>query len=247
MSYEDIDKAFRKAAEWVTYSWPGVISAEDLSQELWVWYLERPSIRDRFDSAPYTEVVQIAAAQAHKIASEAREDNARFSSQITYSIEDIKDALRGKSLSRELLSDLAAGMDALRERAEGEYVDAIEARYFEKVMPATQADRDRLKNAHKALAEETNRVVRAKFDGPRRVYEAAKNQGQYRTSGDGPGSKRRVFPEVNNSKNIFDPEFSDMPGSSMYQHWVYEDQHPTERNARLENWSADDFADTWER
>ncbi|MEU4709470.1 hypothetical protein AB0G00_23835 [Nocardia salmonicida] len=245
--FEGIDKAFKKAAQWAAYSWPGVMTPEDVSQELWVWYLESPSVRAKIAESSTLERTQLASRQAHKIISGYKEADARFSGRVEYSVEDIKNALRGKALSRELMTDLAEGMESLRDRAEGEYFDAIEARYFDKIPTENVNERVRLSRALVALTEETNRLVRAKFDGPRRIYEAAENTGQHRTTGDGPGSKRRVFPEVDNSRSIFDPEMRGMAGLDMYKSWIYPEEFPNERQPVLSNWSPEERADTWQQ
>ncbi|WP_280485406.1 hypothetical protein [Nocardia cyriacigeorgica] len=237
MSIEFLDKQFRRAAESVTYSWPGVIAADDITQELWVWYLTSPAVQRKLAGIPAHEVFNIAIRQGHNIASAGREANARFSTQVQYSVEDIEKALasNGKGVSREMADDLASGLKGLDGRT-ARHREAIEARYIDGVMPEDDAARMRLTRAVAALTEETNRAVRAKFER----YEAAPGK----TLGDGPGTKRVVFPDdTNHSRSIFDSEWNGIPGIDMYRSWVVPELYPDERPARIENWHEDERAD----
>ncbi|WP_342760405.1 hypothetical protein [Nocardia arthritidis] len=78
------------------------------------------------------------------------------------------------------------------------------------------------------------------------TYEEYSEGKAFRTLNDGPGSKRRVFPEaVNNSQNIFDSEFNGIPGIDMYRSWVQPEMYPRERPARIETWHENDREDCW--
>ncbi|WP_232535630.1 hypothetical protein [Nocardia terpenica] len=223
-----------RAAHAVVLEWPGVIDADDLAQELWVQVWESQATRTLLEGKPARERMNLLCRMGHRIAAGYRSDNARFSAQVRYSVDDIKDALSGRSLWSEITEDIALGMKGLRERND-RYADAIE-RYVRKVPPETEADRKRRDRAIEALADETNAAVRQLFDG----FEARPG----RTLGDGPGSKRRAFPQdVNNSKNIFDPEFNGSPRLDMYRSWVDPEMYPDERPARIENWDTYSRAD----
>ncbi|MFE2997962.1 hypothetical protein ACFXG4_23450 [Nocardia sp. NPDC059246] len=236
MNNEELDKVFKKASEWVTYSWPGVIESDDLAQELWLWYLTRPSVAERFQRATRRECLQLAASHGHQIAAGIRTDNARFSNQVQYSVGDIKDALAGRSRWPEILEDITRGMEALRERNDN-YADAIEKIKRPDGETMTPAERKRRERAIEALTEETNAGIRQLFDG----YTPEPGK----TLGDGPGSKRRVFPNDVSSKNIFDSEFNGIPGIDMYRSWVEPEMYPDEGPALVDNWSEYDREDCW--
>jgi hypothetical protein len=161
----------------------------------------------------------------HRIAARSRDSNARFSNQVQYGVEDIKAALEGRSLWRELIDDMAAGMESLRERYE-EYADAIESRFTDGDVPKAPAEKMRQTRAVVALTEETNRVVRSKFD--RMKPEPGK------TLGDGPGTRRTAFPMDHNpnGRSIFDSDFKGEE-MDMYRDWILE---PGKRPALIDNW-----------
>ncbi|QIS16448.1 hypothetical protein [Nocardia arthritidis] len=83
----------------------------------------------KISESDYPLAARLTTMQAHRIASVKREANARFSSQIKYSAEDIKNALSGETLWSELIDDMTAGLDSLRIR-NPDYAAAIEARYL---------------------------------------------------------------------------------------------------------------------
>lgn len=246
LNSDEVNKVFRKAAEWASHSWPGVVEKDDLAQELWLWYLTRPSVRAKFEEMDYRGRLQVATKHAHRLTAELRNANARFSNQVRYSVDDIRDALSGRSRWPEIADDVAQGLAALTRR-NAAYVEAIE-QFVSDNRPSDNAYRMRLTRAIEALTDETNAVVRQLFDGgipTRAVTEDEYRAGDgYRTLSDGPGTKRRAFPrDVNSSKNIFDSEFNGIPGIDMYRSWVEPDLYPQERPARIENWSEYDRED----
>ncbi|WP_280429114.1 hypothetical protein [Nocardia brasiliensis] len=233
---EKLDRAIRHAAHAVTYEWPNVIEADDLAQELWVKVLESPATQELLDGKTSRELINLLARMGHRIASRYRTNNARFSNQIRYSVDDIKAALSGLSLWPEITDDIELGLAALRDRNE-RYAEAIQA-FVRNEPPPTEADRKRRDRAIEALTEETNAAIRRLFD--------AYTPEPGKTLRHGPGTKRTApAPTVDNAKNVFDSEFNSMPGIDMYRSWVEPDMYPNEQPARVENWSTYDREDCW--
>lgn len=247
MNNEEINRVVYRAARAVALEWPGVIEVDDLAQELWVQILESPATQEILSNKSARDQMNLLARMGHRTAARYRNDSARFSNQVRYSVDDIKDALTGRSLWPEIVDDIALGMDALRGR-NASYADAIEM-YLSDTRPTGEVFRKRLQRAIEALTDETNAAVRQLFDGAiptNAVTEDEYVASPFRTASDGPGSKRRTFPkDVNNSKSIFDAEFNAIPGIDMYRSWVEPEMYPDERPARIENWTEYDREDTW--
>ncbi|MGW0245091.1 hypothetical protein ACWDYH_00475 [Nocardia goodfellowii] len=234
MNNHELDKVIRRAANAVVYEWPNVIEADDLAQELWVKILESPATQDVLAEKTSREQMNLLARMGHRIASRYRNNNLRFSVQVRYSAEDIKDALTGRSLWPEIIDDITLGIDALRQRNAG-YADAIQRIREPDSEAMTPADRKRRERAIEALTETTNAVVRQLF--------AAYTDEPGKTLGDGPGTRPKATQANPNAKSIFDSEFNSMPGIDMYRSWVEPEMYPEESPARVGNWSQYDRED----
>ncbi|WP_458682252.1 hypothetical protein [Prescottella equi] len=170
-----LKQAIGRAASSVVIQWPDVIDSDDLEQELWVWYLTSPKVREKLDSVPDRERHLLLVRQGHNIAAEAVKANHRFATTFAYSVDDVKAALRGEALSAALLDDFSEAMETLRERKD-QNADVIRRRYGLGESLVSDSDRSALRRAHIALTDEMNRIVREKFDA----------------RSDGPGSKSVV-------------------------------------------------------
>ncbi|WP_378733625.1 hypothetical protein [Nocardia brasiliensis] len=161
-----------RAASAVVREWPGVIDAEDLGQELWLWILTSKSVQTKIvgsdDYLSYRLFVQ----HGHKIASAEAEKNVRFATNVQYSTDDVRKALDGQLRWAELLDDLTAAMEVIRAR-NPQYADAIRKRFGEK---QKGVDYNAVKRGVIAVTEEMNRQARVK-------------RAEY---GDGPGARRVV-------------------------------------------------------
>ncbi|WP_431941630.1 hypothetical protein [Nocardia grenadensis] len=233
MDNEELNKIFRKAADSVSYTWPEVIEVDDLAQELWIWYLESPSVRRMLAGLPKHEGYNLIVRQGHNLASAARDRNARFSGRIRYIPADVVCMLESRGrISPEMRDDLEDGMNALRDRT-GTHTAALTARFVNKAIPESKTEQKQLERAVNALTEEMNRAVRAKFERMTPIPGG--------TLGDGPGTRRTAFPNDFDQvpRNIFDDEFR---GEEMdqYRGWVQPEIFPEVRPALVENW--DEYA-----
>lgn len=156
---KSVDWAFRTAARNASHSWVSALEPEDVVQELWAWYLERPYVIRRFDEMDRTEALKYATKQANNIYSADVKASYIASGSVTYSSDAVKAALKGTSEHWDLERLLPLGMDALRRRYI-EFADALEGRYRDNKVPATNAESQVLKRAHQAITEEINQIHR---------------------------------------------------------------------------------------
>lgn len=146
----DVDEILTKAA-WSAKSRGWSIEVDDLKQELWIWYLERPSVQKGLTQ-------KVATYQANQIAASKLREDMIFNVTYDYSVDTVKDILKGKIRGRRALEDLADAIESLKEKNE-DYTDVIAKRYYsnEKL---TKAESDRLYHAHIRLTDEINRAAK---------------------------------------------------------------------------------------
>lgn len=183
--------AKRAVAEWFTGQF-GRFDEEinDVTQDLWVWYLERPSIAKTFADLPPHGIQHLCYKQALAILSENRFDQNVFEALAIYSSDSVKDVLKGKSTNKFLKLILPAAMDAINP----DYQQAISSRYEEGVIPEQDSPEiHRLKNAHKSLTAEVNRLYVTAAEEP-----------------EGTGSKNAVFPQTRRPKGGHGDPTADM-------------------------------------
>jgi hypothetical protein len=173
--------AKRAVAEWFTGQF-GRFDEEisDLTQDLWVWYLESPSIAKAFADMPSYGVQKVCYKQALAILSEKAFSDDVFEAKAIYSSDSVKDVLKGKSTNKFLKLILPAALEAINP----DYRAAIVNRYEAGVIPEQDsAEIHRLKNAHKAVTAEVNRLYVTAAEEP-----------------EGVGSKTAVFPRTRRPK-----------------------------------------------
>jgi len=182
--------------------------------------------------------------------------------QETYSIESVKDELKGVSTNRRIVDLLPDAMKALDVR-HAAYSEALRSRYLDEVIPEQGADAQLLTDAHRAITDEVNRLNRGDWvfrDGPslKNAVPAEERKGKGATSDPtadmaiavmSSAEARDVFygeipayglnvqlihePTPNPVWSIFDDDFRDMPGVHSYRASVFPDLYPNERS----NWN----------
>ncbi|GAB4588693.1 hypothetical protein [Nocardia sp. IFM 10818] len=158
MTVEHLKKLIDRAAGAVEREWPGVIDAEDLAQELWVWILERPSVQKKFAESNDYLIYRLLTRHGNAIASEAASNRHRFAGTVFYGSEEVRQALKGNALSHDLIDDLEPAMETLK-ATNPRYADALRRRFGEREKGVDKHD---VYRAVLALTEEMNRVARAR-------------------------------------------------------------------------------------
>ncbi|AEK10542.1 hypothetical protein PBI_KSSJEB_49 [Mycobacterium phage KSSJEB] len=177
------NKLIKKAAKSVGNSWLLTSDqVEDLIQDLWVELLERPSRQQAISGVSEDEAVSYLRGHAGQILSVRMREEYLARGDWDYSAESIKDALKGRGDNPFLMEIIPQAIDRLADR-HPPYAQALRVRYLDEVIVRDQAAKDRLKNAHKALAEEIHSVI----------VEMSEH--------DGPGSRSKVFPDSIRSHN----------------------------------------------
>ncbi|GAA1585722.1 hypothetical protein GCM10009764_06080 [Nocardia ninae] len=172
MDTKKVQKLIARAGSAVVREWPGVIDAEDLGQELWLWILRSRSVQDKLTASDDYLSYRLLVQHGHKIAAAEAEKNVRFATNVQYSTEDVRKALEGELRWAELLDDLTSAMEVIREK-HPQYADAIRKRFGEK---QKGVDYNAVKRGVIAITDEMNRQARVK-------------RAEY---GDGPGARRVV-------------------------------------------------------
>jgi hypothetical protein len=181
---------FRKAAEKALLEWHPdqwdrqKDEADDLSQELWVWYLARPGTQRKMSDLSEDEAVETARIHAIQLLSQQALSSNTFQGRDLYSSDAVREGLRGESTNQYLNEILPYALDNLDTRNELQ-AEAIRCRYDDGVVPARQSREENvLKHAVKSVTEEVN------------VF--------YLTSSDeGIGSSSRVFPESRKQRGAY--------------------------------------------
>lgn len=161
---EALDKVFRKSASSALIEWGLEGELEDLVQDLWVWFLERPSTQRKFQHLSNPERITTAKIHAHQLLSEKVLSGNVASGKPVYSVDSVKDALAGNSTNRHLRDLLPLGMSEVQSRDDtvedrGEYrgyAESIRLRYDDAAIPEQGSDAMRLSRALAVLTDEIN-------------------------------------------------------------------------------------------
>lgn len=176
-----MDAVLRRAAKSALVAWCGDYSDQDnLTNDLWVWYLERPGTQEQLrnaDSPLRHTLIRNAALQM--LAKKSLSDDT-FAGRNNYSSESVKDALKGVSTNRYLLDILPMAMKELDQQNE-EYAEALRSRYDDGDIPQGKQAEHRLSRAHRALTEHVNLIA----------FKAGVDSEDKNTQG--PGSRHAVF------------------------------------------------------
>ncbi|QLF84622.1 RNA polymerase sigma factor [Mycobacterium phage Gail] len=183
-----MDDIFRKAARAALFAWKQDESGlDDLVNDLWVWYLERPGTQAKMEGLETHEAVKTVKLAALQMLSGQMLAANEFNGRNLYSSDAVKEALRGESTNRYLVDILPMAMDELAEKNES-YAEAVRSRYVDGVVPPQGAEHVRLVRALKSLTENVNiTAITAGVDAEGNVSE-------------GPGSRHSVFPGLRKAK-----------------------------------------------
>lgn len=166
-----LDKIFRRAvsrscAEW---GWDESQYADDLVQDLWVWFLESPRVQTQFadlmGSGETALVRELCFKAAGQLMSKEAISSDVFQGRVLYSIDSVKDALKSRSTNKHLLDLIPLGLQLLHNQDDESedrgnyrgYAEAIRLRYVDRVIPVGN-EADRLTKAHRALTIEVNNL-----------------------------------------------------------------------------------------
>ncbi len=168
MTGNDMQKVIRKAAEsavveWFSGQWERQAqTVDDLNQDLWVWYLERPETQRKIAGLSEPEAVKTVMLHAAQILSKQTLEGNTFNGKDIFSSDSVKEALKGKSSNKYLQTILPTAMRSL----DGVHAEAIRNRYEDGVVPKEGAAKFILFYALKALTAEVNvRYITAEVQG----------------------------------------------------------------------------------
>lgn len=187
---EGLERAVKKAAATVAWQWRDFIEADDLEQELWVWYLESGSVQAKLDSNTPEETHGLLVRQAHRIASETRRKYGQSVMDYEYSIDDARGALDGTDTRDFVQDDLEYALDELRDKNSEQSV-LIREKFVHGLSMGSAARRQMLMRAVESVADLMNQSHRDK------AYGYMEFEGC--TLGDGPGTRKVVSNATANS------------------------------------------------
>lgn len=177
-------RVFERAAAGALIEWGIEGELDDLVQELWVWYLERPSVKRKLCRLSEPEQITTVKMHAHQIISEKVLSGNVSTGKVVYSVDSVKEALKGRSTNKHLLDLLPLAMRQVQKRDDAiedsgkyrGYAEAIRSRYEDNVVPPQGKDHHKLSHAVKALTDEVNVLYLT-------------------TNAEGVGCRSSVFPE----------------------------------------------------
>ncbi|UJD21153.1 RNA polymerase sigma factor [Mycobacterium phage SororFago] len=184
-----MDDIFRKAARAALFAWKQDESGlDDLVNDIWVWYLERPETQRKLESIESHEAIKTVKNAALQMLSGQMLAANEFNGRNLYSSDAVKEALLGESTNRYLVDILPMAMDDLAEKNERQ-AEQIKVRYVDRVVPPRgSAAEAMLKRAVKSLTENVNiMAITSGVDAEGNVTE-------------GPGSRHSVFPGTRKAK-----------------------------------------------
>lgn len=133
---------------------------DNLTNDLWVWYLERAAVREKVDNAEPKLRHSIIHRYALQRLAECALESDRFHGKSLFSSESVKDALKGRSTNKYLKAILPIALDAIQHKDDQvpgrEYAEALRKRYEDNEIPQSKHEENKLFYAHKALTDEVN-------------------------------------------------------------------------------------------
>lgn len=266
MTPYEVGKVFDWTAARALSLWETLLSAEDVVQELWVWYLGSPAIQATFAGLQPRQRYKYAMTGANQILSKRALAADTFNNRALYSGDSIREALEGTSTNPYLVDILPLALDALNER-NPDQAEAIRSRYTDGVVPV-EPGKSVLKRAIKSLTDELNvtylTTTHNEGKGSRNSVfpDSVKRKGAH---GDPTGEIAMTLleqPELRGEyldddgwdeiptglgddaadipPNIFDGAFNGMGGSEMYRAAVMPDLFPEAKPMLTDNWPLDD-------
>lgn len=190
MTDNRISSLLSKSARSALFSWKQTTEGvDDLINDLWVWYLERPGTQQKLEEADDYLARRLIYKAALQILAKQSLDSDEFQGRNLYSSDSVRAALRGESNNRYLLDILPLALRALDRQNRGQ-AEAIRSRYIDRVVPeADTAEAAKLKRAVRSVTQQVNIIaITASMDSEGKISE-------------GPGSRSAVFPETRRPKN----------------------------------------------
>jgi hypothetical protein len=155
----DIGRVLRLGGKSALNSWSqSGVGLDELVQQLWVWYLERPGTQKKFSESDEFLARKLTYRAALQILSRKVLDDDEFRGKNLYSTENIKAALKGEGCNPYLAEILPKAFKALEEQNAG-YASAVKSRYSKGSIPKENAPKQKLKWAVKSLTEHVNRIA----------------------------------------------------------------------------------------
>lgn len=163
---KDIHRLLRDAAKAALSEWyPGQHNLqrqelEDLIHELWVWFLESPSVAGKLGESDPRLAKRLAFNKAMQTLAGNALQADTFNGRTLFSSESVKDALKGRSTNKYLLAVLPIALSAVQHKDDQtpgrEYAEALRKRYEDEQIPSTKHEENKLVYAHKAITDEVN-------------------------------------------------------------------------------------------
>ncbi|AOT24706.1 DNA binding protein [Mycobacterium phage Stasia] len=169
---------FEAAAKSALVTWGREGGLDDLVQDLWVWYLERPETQRKLAELSKPEAIVTVRRAAIQILTEQVLAGNNFNGKNLYSSEAVKDVLKDRSSNRYLKDIMPTALAALEKQNPG-HREALRSRYDDGVIPAQGAPAQYLTEAHRAITEQVNIIVITAGD----VSSAAVNAETRKSSG----------------------------------------------------------------
>jgi hypothetical protein len=261
-----LDKVFRQAAKGTLIEWGIEGEVDDLVQNLWKWYLERPSTQQLMADLSEPERIVTARHHANQIISGDVLAGNLATGKVVYSTDAVKEALEGISTNKYLLEILHDAREALAARNELQ-AEALRSRYEDGVFPV-EPGKSVLKRAVKSLTDEVNIMYLTSDDDGIGRREAAspntrKGGGGYSDPTSGialalmrnPNEREAFYAyedfqewergvpsedAVEFPVNIMDAAFNGIPHSEFYRAQVFPELFPNEPRMLVENWQRQD-------
>lgn len=160
----DFDTMIRAGAKSALRAWhhrqPGLQEEklDDLISDLWLYGLERQGFRSKIEESDSKLAKYLVRRTALQLLSKQQLHQDTFNGKQLYSSEAIKDAMKGRSTNKYLMSVLPTAMAALDKRGErngSNYAEVLRRRYID----GEAVQKNQLWRAHQALTEEINILV----------------------------------------------------------------------------------------
>jgi hypothetical protein len=263
---EQLHRVFAHAAQGALVEWGIDGEADDLTQQLWEWYLQRPTTQSKMSALSEPEQIVTAKRAAHQMISGNVLEGNIAGEKVIYSTDSVREALHQMSSNKYLLEILPEAKAILAARHE-EYAEALRSRYEDGVVPV-EPGKSVLKRAVKALTDEVNVLfLTSDDDGVGRRDSASPNHrkrgGGYSDPTSnialllmGNADEREAFYEElddgdwsvgvredepgSDPINIMDSAFNGMPRSEFYRGQVFPELFPHEERMLVEAWPAQD-------
>lgn len=100
---EKVNPHLKKVARRVSYTWPGVVTAEELEQDTWLYILENENLRKYLTEAESPRTIQKALERkCHNLAAKARMDYDKFRGAWFYNVAEAKIIVKQLILQNEV-------------------------------------------------------------------------------------------------------------------------------------------------